>query len=101
MGKFLTIALIIILSVGCQSTPYHSTGSKGAQMSFYEPQGGDGLYEIYQSVRTLFIIITSFFFFVDVGVVIYQLVTTGSAKKGLLGLFALLIVLDAILLIFK
>ena len=98
------IAIIIIVSVsmiGCKNTPYYSTGSKGAPMSFHEPKGGDGLYEVYQSVRTLFIIVTNLAFLVDVGVVIHQLVTTGSAKKGLLALFVLLLVINAILLIFK
>jgi hypothetical protein len=56
---------------------------------------------VYKSVRTLFIIITSLAFFVDVAIVVYQLVTQGNAKKGLLALLALLIVLNAILLIFK
>jgi len=100
MKKFVII-LIVCMSMGCQSTPFYSTGSKGAPMSFYQSKGSDGLYEAYQSVRTLFIIITSFAFLVDVGIVIYQLVTNGNAKKGLLALLALLIVLNAILLIFK
>jgi len=100
MRRFLIVLAMAVL-VGCQSTPYYSTGTKGAPMSFHEPRGGDGLYEVYQSVRTLFIIITSFVFLVDVGIVIYQLVTTGEAKKGILALLALLFVLDAILLIFK
>jgi len=86
---------------GCQNTPFYSTGSKGAPMSFHEPKGSDGLYEVYQSVRKLFIIITSFAFLVDVVIVIYQLVVNGNAKKGLLALLALLIVLNAILRIFK
>jgi hypothetical protein len=95
------IGLVIFVSVGCQNTPYHLTGSKDAPMSFHESRGSDGLYEVYQSVRTIFIIITSFAFLVDVGVVIYQLVVNGNAKKGILALLALLFVLDAILLIFK
>lgn len=100
MWRFV-IAVVIFMSVGCQSTPYYSTGSKGAPMSFHEPKGSDGLHEVYQNVRTLFIIITSFAFLVDVGIVIYQLVVNGNAKKGLLALLALLFILNAILLIFK
>jgi len=100
MWKFF-IVLMMLLLAGCQSTPYYSNGSKGAPMSFHEPQGSDGLQETYRSVRTLFIIITSLAFLVDVGIVIYQLVTDGHAKKGLLGLLALLLVVNAILLIFK
>ena len=95
------IVLIILFSFSCQSTPFFSTGTSGAQISFYEPKGSDGLHEVYQSVHTLFIIVTSLAFLVDVGVVIYQLVVNGLAKKGLLALLALLFVLNAILLIFK
>jgi hypothetical protein len=100
MWRFLIIALVVVL-VGCQSAPYYSTGSKGAPMTFHEPKGSDGLYEVYQSVRTLFIIITSLAFLADVGIVIYQLVVNGEAKKGILALLVLLFVLNAILLLFK
>ena len=100
MRRFLIILIVLVL-VGCQNTPYYTTGTKGAPMSFHESRGSDGLYEVYQSVRTLFVIITSLAFLVDVGIVVYQLVVYGSAKKGLLALLALLIVLNAILLIFR
>ena len=100
MWKFIFV-FVLALFTGCQSTPYYSTGSKGAPMSFHESQGSDGLQETYRSVRTLFIIITSLAFIIDVGMVIYQLVTDGYAKKGLLGLLALLFVVNAIVLIFK
>ena len=93
--------MMMVVLAGCQNTPYYSTGSKGAPMSFHEPKGSDSLNEVYQSVRTLFIIITSLAFLADVGIVMYQLVVNGNAKKGLLALLALLFVLNAILLIFK
>ena len=100
MWKFIIVVMIVML-VSCQSTPFYATGTQGAPMSFHEPKGSDGLYEVYQSVRTLFIIISSIAFIVDTGIVIYQLVVNGHAKKGILALLALLLVLNAILLIFK
>ena len=100
MWRFV-IAVIFFMLAGCQNTPYYSTGTGGAPMSFHQPQGSDGLHEVYQSVRTLLIIISSIAFIADVGIVIYQLVTNGNAKKGILALLALLLVVNAILLIFK